>query len=58
MDIRDKRDFMYSRAQSMKELNYISKDPDKDFVNFTLLEEVIKESPELWERVKVHSKVS
>ncbi len=58
VDIRDKRDFMYSRAQSMKELNYISKDPDKDFVNFTLLEEVIMESPELWERVKVHSKTS
>lgn len=58
VDIRDKRDFMYSRAQSMKELNYISKDPDKDFVNFTLLEEVINESPELWRRVKVHSKAS
>jgi NitT/TauT family transport system substrate-binding protein len=58
IDIRDKRDFMYSRAQSMKELNYISKDPDKDFVNFKLLEEVIKESPELWRRVKVHAKAS
>jgi NitT/TauT family transport system substrate-binding protein len=58
VDIRDQRDFMFGRAQSMRELNYISKDPDKDFVNFTLLEEVIKESPELWQRVKVHSKAS
>jgi NitT/TauT family transport system substrate-binding protein len=56
VDIRDQRDFMFSRAQSMKELNYISKDPDKDFVSFTLLEAVIKESPALWERLKVRSK--
>src|SRR5215471_14051092 len=58
IDIRDQRDFMFSRAQSMKELNYISKEPEKAVVNFTLLEAVIKESPELWERVKVHSTVS
>jgi NitT/TauT family transport system substrate-binding protein len=58
VDIRDKRNFMYGRAQSMKELNYINKDPDKDFVNFTLLEAVIRESPDLWQRVKVHSQAS
>jgi len=58
IDIRDQRDFMFSRAQSMKELNYISKEPEKAVVNFTLLEAVIKESPELWERVRVHSTVS
>jgi NitT/TauT family transport system substrate-binding protein len=49
---------MYSRAQSMNELNYISKDPHKDFINFTLLEAVIKEHPELWERLKVRSGLS
>lgn len=53
VDIRNKRDFMYERAQSMKELNYINKDPDENFVDFALLEEVIQESPDLWERVKV-----
>ncbi|GAB4372362.1 MAG: hypothetical protein Kow00121_14610 [Elainellaceae cyanobacterium] len=53
VDIRDKRDFMYSRAASMRELNYINSDPDENFVNFSLLEEVIEESPELWERVRV-----
>lgn len=52
VDIRDKRDFMYGRAESMKELNYINTDLDDNFVNFALLEEVIQESPELWERVK------
>ena len=53
VDIRDKRDFMYSRADSMLALNYINKKPDDNFVNFDLLEAVIQESPELWERVKV-----
>jgi len=37
IDIRDQRDFMFSRAQSMRELNYISKEPEKEVVNFTLL---------------------
>jgi ABC-type nitrate/sulfonate/bicarbonate transport system substrate-binding protein len=55
VDIRDMRDFMYGRAESMKALSYINKDPDEGFVNFSLLEEVIKESPELWQKVKVHS---
>jgi len=55
VDIRDKRDFMYSRADSMLALNYISKKPDENFVDFSLLEEVIKESPELWQRVKSKS---
>jgi NitT/TauT family transport system substrate-binding protein len=55
VDIRNKRDFMFGRAQSMKELNYISKDPDPGFVNFSLLEEVIKENPELWQKARVKS---
>ena len=58
VDIRNQRDFMFSRAKSMREPNYISKDPEKDFINFTLMEAVIKESPELWERVKVRSTAS
>jgi NitT/TauT family transport system substrate-binding protein len=58
VDIRDQRDFMFSRAKSMRELNYISKEPENDVINFTLLEAVIKESPELWERVKVRSTAS
>ena len=53
VDVRDKRNFMYERAESMKELNYINTDLDDNFVNFSLLEDVIAESPELWERVKV-----
>jgi NitT/TauT family transport system substrate-binding protein len=57
VDIRDKKDFMYSRAESMLALNYINKEPDENFVNFTLLDEVITESPELWDRVKVKATV-
>jgi len=37
----------------MKDLNYISKDPDPGFVNFKLLDEVIVENPELYKKVKV-----
>ena len=35
------------------DLNYINDELDDNFVNFALLEEVIAESPELWERVKI-----
>lgn len=52
VDIRNQREFMLARAKTMRELNYISVDPDDGFVNFALLEEVIDESPELWDRVK------
>lgn len=55
VDIRDKRDFMYARADSMLALNYINKKPDDQFVNFSLLEQVIAESPDLLKRVKVKS---
>lgn len=55
VDIRDKRDFMFERSDSMLALNYISKAPDDDFVNFSLLDEVIDENPELWDRVKMKS---
>ena len=55
VDIRDMRDFMYSRAESMKALNYINADPDEGFVDFSLLEAVIEETPELWQKVKVKS---
>jgi NitT/TauT family transport system substrate-binding protein len=56
IDIRDQRDFMYSRAQSMKELNYVQTEPDRNLVNFELLEAVIKESPDLWGKLKVHAR--
>ena len=46
---------MFGRARSMRELNYISKDPDQGFVNFKLLDEVIVENPELYKKVKVKS---
>jgi NitT/TauT family transport system substrate-binding protein len=49
---------MYSRAESMKELNYIQTAPDQSFIDFTLLGEVIKESPDLWGKVRVHAKTA
>jgi NitT/TauT family transport system substrate-binding protein len=58
VDIRDRRDFMYARADSMLALNYINKKPDDQFVNFDLLEAVIQESPDLLQRVKTKSKTA
>ena len=58
VDIRDKRDFIYSRAESMLALNYINKKPDDNFVDFSLLEQVIKESPDLLQRVKVKAQTT
>jgi NitT/TauT family transport system substrate-binding protein len=58
VDIRDQLGFMYSRAQSMKELNYIQADPDQGLIDFTLLEQVIKDSPDLWSKLKVHAKTA
>lgn len=58
VDIRNKRDFIYSRADSMLALNYINKKPDENFVDFSLLETVIQESPDLWEKVKVKTQTS
>ncbi|PPS40968.1 ABC transporter substrate-binding protein [Chroococcidiopsis sp. TS-821] len=58
VDIRGKRDFMYSRAESMMALNYINQKPDENFVNFSLLEQVIQESPELWQRVRVKTEAA
>jgi len=55
VDIRQHKEFMFGRAQSMKEMGYISSDPNDGFVNFSLLEEVISEQPELWERVRTKS---
>jgi NitT/TauT family transport system substrate-binding protein len=55
VDIRNKKDFMFARAQSMLDLNYIKTVPDAGFVNFDLLNQVITENPDLWNKVKVHS---
>jgi len=55
VDIRQHKDFMFGRAQSMKEMGYINGDPKESFVNFSLLEQVISEKPELLERVRVKS---
>ncbi len=55
VDIRQHREFMFGRAGSMKEMGYIKDAPDEGFVNFSLLESVIKEKPELWDRVKIKS---
>ncbi|MBD3885652.1 ABC transporter substrate-binding protein [Phormidium tenue FACHB-886] len=55
VDIRQHKEFIFGRAQSMKEMGYITSDPNNGFVNFSLLEQVISEKPELLERVRTKS---
>jgi len=55
VDIRQHKDFMFGRAQSMQEMGYINSALGEGFVNFALLEEVISDKPELWERVRIKS---
>ena len=58
VDIRDKVQFMIDRSKSLLELGYISKPVDKELFDFSLLEEVIREHPDLWQAVKVKAKMS
>ncbi|MFC1771023.1 ABC transporter substrate-binding protein [Candidatus Margulisiibacteriota bacterium] len=55
IDIRDKDQFIINRSKSLKELGYIDKNINKDIFDFTLLNEVIQEHPELWKAVKIKS---
>jgi NitT/TauT family transport system substrate-binding protein len=48
VDARDQTDFILSRVDSVYEMGYIKKKPTRDAINWTLLEEVIDENPELY----------
>ena len=53
IDIRDKKQFILDRSKSLMELGYISKPVDEKIFDFSLLNEVISEHPELLAAVKV-----
>ncbi len=53
VDIRDKVGFLLARGKTLKEMGYVSKEIDHAVVDFTLLDEVIREFPALWQTVKV-----
>ena len=53
VDQRGNSKFILERAQSLKELGYIKKLPDMGIFDYSLLEQVIKEEPELYKSLKL-----
>lgn len=48
VDARDQTDFILDRTDSLVEMGYIKNKPDRNAIDWTLLEEVISENPELY----------
>ena len=55
VDARSQTDFILQRVDSVMEMGYIKKKPGRDAIDWTLLEEVIKENPELYGKLKFKS---
>jgi NitT/TauT family transport system substrate-binding protein len=57
VDARNQTDFILERTQSVLEMGYIKQKPGRDAIDWALLEEVIKENPELYGKLKYKSAV-
>jgi len=55
VDARSQTDFILQRVDSVIEMGYIKKKPGRDAIDWTLLEEVIKENPDLYSKLKYKS---
>src|SRR6266404_7288302 len=55
VDARSQTDFILQRVDSVIEMGYIKKKPGRDAIDWTLLEEVIKENPDLYGKLKYKS---
>ena len=55
VDARGQTDFILQRTDSVVEMGYIKKKPGRDAIDWTLLEEVIKENPDLYGKLKYKS---
>lgn len=55
VDARSQTDFILQRTDSVLEMGYIKKKPDRAAIDWTLLEEVIKENAELYGKLKFKS---
>src|SRR6267154_5964438 len=55
VDARSQTDFILQRTDSVVEMGYIKKKPGRDAIDWTLLEEVIKENPDLYGKLKYKS---
>ena len=52
VDARDQTDFILQRTDSLVEMGYIKKKPDRDAIDWTPLEEVIAENPDLYAKLQ------
>ena len=57
VDARSQTQFILDRTDSVMEMGYIKKKPGRDAIDWTLLEEVIKENPDLYGKLKYKSAV-
>lgn len=57
VDARSQTQFILDRTDSVMEMGYIKKKPGRDAIDWTLLEEVIKENPDLYGKLKHKSAV-
>src|SRR5260221_580802 len=55
VDARSQTDFILKRTGSVVEMGYIKKKPGRDAIDWTLLEAVIKENPDLYSKLKYKS---
>lgn len=55
VDARNQTQFILDRTESVAEMGYIKKKPGRDAIDWTLLEQVIAENPELYGKLKLKS---
>ena len=55
IDQRQNQDFILQRANNLKELRYIQKVPGAEIFDWSLLNEVIKENPNLYASLELKS---
>ncbi|MFN3614240.1 MAG: ABC transporter substrate-binding protein [Rubrimonas sp.] len=55
VDARSQTDFILERVESVAEMGYIKQKPGRDAIDWTLLEEVIDENPDLYASLKLKS---
>jgi NitT/TauT family transport system substrate-binding protein len=55
VDARGQTDFILQRTDSVVEMGYIKKKPGRDAIDWTMLEAVIKENPDLYGKLKYKS---
>ncbi len=55
VDARSQTDFILQRTDSVVEMGYIKKKPGRDAIDWTILEAVIKENPDLYSKLKYKS---